>query len=115
RTVLSSSLPRSLRLFVFRLVSNELQDGHLRGIAAAETELDDARVPARPLVEARAERVEQLRDQRVVGDDATRLPAVVHAVVLAQRHQALDLRPQLLRFRERGDAGLLIDERGELI
>src|SRR5438105_11421277 len=103
------------RLLDLWLVADELEDGHLRSVATARSELDDARVTARALGEARTERVEQLSDQTIIADDALRPTAIVHAVILAQRHQTLDLRPELFRFRQRGDDALLIDERGELI
>ena len=45
---------------------DQLEDGHLRGVAAARAELHDAGVAARTRREARADGVEQLRDQLVV-------------------------------------------------
>src|SRR5256714_3873591 len=97
------------------LVADEFEDGHLGGVAAAGSQLHDAGVAARTVAEAGAEGVEQLGHERVVVDLARGVAAVVHAVGAAEGDQALDLRLELLRLRERGDDALLVDERGELV
>src|SRR5205814_3933736 len=103
------------RLFDLRFVADELEDRHLGGVTAARAELDDARVAARTLVESRTERVEQLGNQMIVGNDALHLTAIVHAVVFSDRDQALDLRPQLFGLRQRRNDPFLIDELGERV
>src|SRR5438128_7113601 len=73
------------RLFALRrLVADELEDGHFRGIAAARSQLDDARVAAGPLRESRPERGEQLRDQAIVAHDALDPTPVMDAVALSE-------------------------------
>src|SRR6185369_12265847 len=82
-----SSLLRLRLLLRFRgggrlglqLEADQLEDRHLGSVTAARSELDDAGVAARTLRETRAERAEQLRHERVVGDDAAGLTAGVDA------------------------------------
>src|SRR5207253_8500542 len=96
---LRTALLLGRRFLDLRLVADELEDRHLRGVAATRAELDDARVAARSLVEARSECREQLRDQGVLAHDALRLTAIVQAVIFSQRDQSLDLRAKLFRLR----------------
>src|SRR4029079_9001579 len=94
---------------------DELEDRHLGGVAAAGAELHDARVAARARRETRAEGVEQLRDERVIGNAARGLTAIVHAVVFRERDQLLEDRTKLFRLRKRGDDPLAFDQRRQLV
>ena|ERR671914_2682624 len=57
------------RTFFGALRCHELYDGHLRGIAAPEPELDDPRVTSRPVFEPRSNNIEQFSHYGFVLND----------------------------------------------
>jgi hypothetical protein len=73
-------------------VSDELDEDHLGGVAATRTELEDARVAARPVGVAWRNLGEQLvHGELVLGERGERLAAGVQVAALGERDQLLDL------------------------
>src|SRR5260221_1238903 len=95
--------------FLGAFVSDELEDCHLRRVAAAGTKLHDARVAAGRVRGPGAERIGQLGDFGLT-DQTSGLTAVVNVVDAAEGDEALDQRTELLGLRQRGDDALLVDQ-----
>ena len=91
---------------------DELDHADRRRIAVAEAGLEDAGIAALALRVARAEHVEELLDDRLVLELRDRLAAGMQVAALAERHQLLDDRTQVLRLGQGGDDLLMLDERG---
>src|SRR6202035_4355102 len=80
--------------------SDELDEHHLGRVAAAWTELEDARVAAGAPGVARCHLLEQLvHGELVLRERRERLPASVQIAALGQRDQLLDLRLDGLGLR----------------
>src|SRR5439155_9180030 len=91
--------------------SDELDEDHLRRIATARAELEDARIAARALRIARREFLEQLvHRELVLRERRERLAARVQIAALGQRDQLLDLRLDRLRLGLRGPHALVLDD-----
>src|SRR5262249_35106740 len=90
---------------------DELDHRDRRGIAVAEARLANTGVAAVAVLVAGAERLEQLLDHRDVAHLGDRLTAGVEVAALAERHQFLDDRTQVLRLRQRGHDLLVLDQR----
>src|SRR5690606_13243897 len=78
----------------------QLDQRHRRRVARPEAHLEDAQIPARPLLEARPELVEQLADRGFVAQPIERETTAADAVLLRERDQRLDDPAQLLRLRQ---------------
>src|SRR6266536_3605469 len=104
----------ALLVLLLRLVlrAEQLDDGHLRPVAAARAQAQDARVAARARGVARAQVVEQLlHDGDVVDlarDQAPRVQPVVLALGLGD--ELLGIRPQLLGLHEGGADALPLEQ-----
>src|SRR5262249_5827633 len=81
-------------------------------VAVAEARLHDAGVAAVAVLVARSEHVEELLDHRDVADLGDRLAPRMQVAALAQRHELLDDRAQILRLGQRGGDLLVLDQRG---
>src|SRR5262249_23331366 len=101
------------------LAADELDLRDLRAVAAAVAEAQDPRVAARPRLEARRDRVEQLRHDLAVGDVLQHEPPRVQRpavgvpsgeAALGDRDDPLDEGAQLLRLRHRGLDVLVADQ-----
>ena len=84
-------------------------------IAIAEAGFQHPRIAAVTILVAWADHLEELLDHRDVADFSHRLAARMQAATLAQRHQLLDDRTQILGFWQRGDDLLVLDQRGHHI
>src|SRR5690606_29979122 len=80
----------------------QLHQRHRRRVARPVAHLQDPEIPARTILEARPELVEELADRRVVAQPIEREAPTADAVLLRKRDQRLDDAPQLLRLRQRG-------------
>src|SRR5207237_1309 len=120
--------PGRCRLFGFgvgiELAAHQLDLCDFRAVAAAVAEPQDPRVTPRPRLEARGDRVEQLRDDVAVLDVAEHEPACVQGSAIAvacgqsalgDRDDPLDERPQLFRLGDRGLDALVPDQRFRLV
>src|SRR5437868_5517056 len=74
------------------LFGEELDDGHRRAVAAALTDLQDARVATRPLRVSRPDLGEELVDHVAVGHGLEYLPPGVDVAALGERDQVLGQR-----------------------
>src|SRR5689334_5801406 len=71
-------------------------------VAVAVTGLEDAQRPALAVLVARPDDAEELTHLVLVADLRDRLAAGVQIAALAQRHELLDDRPELLGLGQRG-------------
>src|SRR5688572_15632801 len=109
-----SGLRRRARLtWLYDLLGliEQLHDRHRRGVAGAETDLEDPQIAARAALEAGPQILEQDTDGFVVAQAVEREPAVAHAVFLRERDQGLDDAAQLLGLRQRGAHRLVHEQR----
>src|SRR5688572_16849765 len=109
-------LPALRRLVAGRLgrrglALDELHQRHRRRVARTRAHLQDSSVAARAALEARADVLEQLHDQRVVAERDARAAAACERVRLAERDERLDDAAQLLRLRQRSADRLRADQR----
>src|SRR5262249_8171895 len=93
----------------------ELDQREGSGVAAARTELGDARIAAGPAAEARADVVEQLADDGAAADEGQRLAGGVQGVALAERDHALGPAAQLLGLGVGGLQVLVLQQRRDQI
>src|SRR5947209_817430 len=94
-----------------RLRSDELEQHHLGGVAAARPELEDPRVAARALAVARGDLLEELVDgELVLPEGRERLPARVEVAALGERDQLLHLGLDRLGLRLRRLDALVLDD-----
>src|SRR6185436_18182137 len=105
----------ALLLGAGELVVDPLEESHLGAVARPRPELQDAQVAAVAFLEARRHLVEQLLDQRPLGDPAAHLAAGVDGAALALGDDLLGDRPQLLGLGERGADAAALHQRGELV
>src|SRR5688500_9412545 len=98
-----------------QFVADELENRHLGGITTTRAEFDDAGVTTRTLREAGTQRAEELRHHGIVLNHLRGIATSVNTVVLAERNELLDQRPELLRFRQCRHDALVADERGQLV
>src|SRR5579862_752281 len=91
---------------------DQFDDGHRRVVAVAEAGLDDAGIAARAAGVALGERRQQLVGELGVLQAGDRLAAGMQPALLAERDQALDDRPQILRLRQRRADLLVLQQRG---
>src|SRR4051812_39061413 len=90
---------------------HELEERHLRRVRLPRAELQDPRVPARPLRVARRYLLEQLVDHELVlAERRQRLAPRVQVAALRQRYQPLDLGLHGLRLRAGRLDPLVVDE-----
>src|ERR687889_1476671 len=94
------------------LALDELDAGHVRAVAPAVPQLQDARVAARPRGELRADLAEQLVGRLALVHVTHGEPARVQRPRLRLRDQLLDERAQLLGLRLGRLDRALLDERG---
>ena len=94
---------------------DEFDHRHRGRIAVAEARLHHPRIAAIACLVARTEHVEELLHHGDVANLGNRLPAGVQAAALAQGHQLLDDRPQVLRLGQRRDDLLVLDQGGRHI
>src|SRR5262249_7720105 len=73
-----------------------------RRVAVTEAGLEHPRIAAVALLVARADDLEQLLDHGHVADFGDRLAAGMQVAALAERHQLLDDRTEVLRLRQGG-------------
>src|SRR6185437_7988053 len=71
----------------------------------------DAQIAAVTVGVARGDGVEQALDDAFIADLRDHLAAGMQVAALAERHQLLDDRAQILRLRQRGDDLLMLDQR----
>src|SRR5271163_575740 len=90
---------------------DELNHRHRGVVALTETSLHDAGIPAIAGLVARAEDIDQLLDQIRVAQAGDGDAAGVQVALLAERHQLLDDRTQVLGFRQRRRDLLVLDQR----
>src|SRR4051812_12326394 len=88
----SERLRPAARPPVASLALDEFQQHHLGRVTRTRTELEDARVAARPLAVARRDLLEELVDgELVLAERRERLAARVEITALGERDQLLDL------------------------
>jgi hypothetical protein len=98
-----------------RHVVHELEVGHRGGVALARPDLDDARVAAGPLREARGDVGEKQVGNALRAEEGDGLPLGGDVAALSERDHLLDDRPHLLRLRlGRLDAAVLDQRAGEV-
>src|SRR5688572_8356285 len=95
----------------FRTV-DQLDVGHRRIVASAETALEDAQVAARTGLVTRAEGREQRADGFLVTQAREREAAIGNAVGLRQRDERLGDATQLLGLGQGGADEAVLDQRG---
>src|SRR4051812_4010807 len=87
---------------------DELDDGPRGIVAVTGARLHDAQVAAVTVGVARGDGVEQALDDAFIADLRDYLAAGVQVAALAERHQLLDDRTQVLRLRQGGDDLLVL-------
>src|SRR5207245_1664280 len=107
-------LPLVFLLLGLVLRPQKLADGHLRGVAAAWTQAQDARVPAGTRRITRPQVVEQLLHHRDVMDLARDQAPRMETVVISLRlcDEPFSVGPQLLGLHEGGANTLPVEECG---
>ena len=89
---------------------DELDHRHRRVVAGPEARLEHTHVAARPLGVARRQHVDQLGRRRAVAGLGDQEPPGVEIAALAERHQLLDVGPELLRLGQGGRDLLVLDQ-----
>src|SRR3954471_19267153 len=91
--------------------SDQLEEDHLGRVAGARTELEDARVAARPLAVAGRDLLEELVDRELVlPEGRERLAPRVEVPALREGDQLLHLRLDRLRLGLRRLDALVLDD-----
>src|SRR5262245_12336526 len=93
-----------------RVAIDKLDHRRRRVVAVAEAGLEHAQVAAVAARVTRPELLEELLDGILVADLRDRETARVEIAPLAESHELLDDRTEILRLRQRGDDLLMADQ-----